>query len=105
MPPLPHRIDVHCHIIPEFYLEALIASGHVTTSGASPAWSPGYRRNNTPVIANMLRKLNRRNARRNSRGVNTAFIGMVPMIMPSTTSPSGDDAIDVISISSTLSGV
>ncbi|OFZ98247.1 MAG: hypothetical protein A3H35_19940 [Betaproteobacteria bacterium RIFCSPLOWO2_02_FULL_62_17] len=40
MPPVAHRIDVHCHIIPEFYLETLIASGHGTTSGASPAWSP-----------------------------------------------------------------
>ena len=40
MPPVPHRIDVHCHIVPEFYLDALVTSGHDTTSGASPAWSP-----------------------------------------------------------------
>ncbi len=33
------RIDVHCHTIPDFFREAVHASGHVSTSGVFPPWS------------------------------------------------------------------
>ena len=34
------RIDVHCHTIPDFFREAVRESGHVSTSGVFPPWSP-----------------------------------------------------------------
>lgn len=40
MPASPHRIDVHCHTIPDFFREAVRASGHVSTSGVFPPWNP-----------------------------------------------------------------
>jgi predicted TIM-barrel fold metal-dependent hydrolase len=33
------RIDVHCHTIPDFFREAVRASGHVSTSGVFPPWN------------------------------------------------------------------
>jgi predicted TIM-barrel fold metal-dependent hydrolase len=36
----PHRIDVHAHVIPDFFREALRGAAHMSTSGAYPDWSP-----------------------------------------------------------------
>jgi predicted TIM-barrel fold metal-dependent hydrolase len=35
-----HRIDVHCHTIPDFFREAVARSNHVSTSGVFPEWTP-----------------------------------------------------------------
>ena len=35
-----NRIDVHSHMIPEFYREAAIAAGAVPAQGRYPSWSP-----------------------------------------------------------------
>ncbi|WP_040865348.1 amidohydrolase family protein [Nocardia exalbida] len=38
-----NRIDVHCHYLPEFYREALVANGHSRPDGiwGIPAWTEG----------------------------------------------------------------
>jgi predicted TIM-barrel fold metal-dependent hydrolase len=36
----PHRIDVHCHTIPDYFREAVVKSNHVSTSGVFPPWTP-----------------------------------------------------------------
>lgn len=37
----PHRIDVHCHHIPDFYRVAMAQHGHVTAGGIPiPPWTP-----------------------------------------------------------------
>jgi predicted TIM-barrel fold metal-dependent hydrolase len=39
--PEPHRIDVHAHALPAFYMEAVEAAGITRSKGKSyPAWSP-----------------------------------------------------------------
>src|SRR5438045_2169111 len=39
--PMPHRIDVHFHLIPPFYVEAVYAAGRGPAIGRYPDWSPG----------------------------------------------------------------
>jgi predicted TIM-barrel fold metal-dependent hydrolase len=36
----PHRIDVHFHVIPQFYAEAVYAAGSGPAIGRYPDWSP-----------------------------------------------------------------
>jgi 6-methylsalicylate decarboxylase len=36
----PHRIDVHQHVLPPFYVEALSAHGGDPSGSATPKWSP-----------------------------------------------------------------
>jgi predicted TIM-barrel fold metal-dependent hydrolase len=38
--PSPRRIDVHCHLIPSFYSEAVYAAGCGPAIGRYPDWSP-----------------------------------------------------------------
>ena len=38
--PSPHRIDVHFHLIPPFYAEAVYAAGSGPAIGRYPDWSP-----------------------------------------------------------------
>jgi 6-methylsalicylate decarboxylase len=37
---LPRRIDVHCHLIPPFYSEAVYAAGRGPAVGKYPDWTP-----------------------------------------------------------------
>ncbi|MGD9942858.1 MAG: amidohydrolase family protein [Burkholderiaceae bacterium] len=36
----PRRIDVHFHILPEFYRSAVLSAGRGPTSGVYPSWTP-----------------------------------------------------------------
>jgi predicted TIM-barrel fold metal-dependent hydrolase len=38
--PSPHRVDVHFHVIPQFYAEAVYAAGSGPAIGRYPDWSP-----------------------------------------------------------------
>src|ERR1700722_11666542 len=36
----PHRIDVHQHVVPPFYADALASHGGDPSGSVTPAWSP-----------------------------------------------------------------